>query len=228
MLHHLAGECDLPAFAPRQIVMDDGHRSRWRAWQQFQCSGGYWCWPRPGGAPRVPDGTWLVSQRIAFDVFPCQNALCGRIVWLRDPALRTASMCGRTLIWDLTSDGPAQWDGGCFFDPENGATYNVSARVETADRIAARIYRGFAHVRQYRDPDPHRVAQPARLVRNRLRPNELAAGSARPRLIDHQPVPLIEVRRRSRTSRMSSKPRARCITVRLSHITRSFTRHSCA
>ena len=79
-----------------------------------------------------------------LDVFPCQNALCGRIVWLRDPALRTPSMCGRTLIWGLTSDGPAQWDGGSFFDPENGATYNVSARVETADRIAARIYRGIA------------------------------------------------------------------------------------
>jgi|SRR6476469_6246 uncharacterized protein (DUF2147 family) len=94
--------------------------------------------------PALPDGTWLVSQRIAFDVFPCQNALCGRIVWLRDPALRTPSMCGRTLIWGLTSDGPAQWDGGSFFDPENGATYNVSARVETADRIAARIYRGIA------------------------------------------------------------------------------------
>ena len=94
--------------------------------------------------PAVPDGTWLVNQRVAFDVFPCKNALCGRIVWLRNPALLTAEMCGRTIIWGLTADGPAQWNDGWFFDPENGATYNVSARVETSDRISARIYQGFS------------------------------------------------------------------------------------
>ena len=94
--------------------------------------------------PAVPDGIWLVNQRVAFDVFSCQNALCGRIVWLRNPALRTSEMCGRTIIWGLTPDGPTQWNGGWFFDPENGATYNVSARVESSDRISARIYRGFS------------------------------------------------------------------------------------
>jgi uncharacterized protein (DUF2147 family) len=93
--------------------------------------------------PAAPDGTWMVSQRIAFDIFPCKDALCGRIAWLRNPALRTSEMCDRTILWGLTSDGPAQWGGGWFFDPENGATYNVSAHVETTDRISARIYRGF-------------------------------------------------------------------------------------
>ncbi|HEY7581309.1 MAG TPA: DUF2147 domain-containing protein [Acetobacteraceae bacterium] len=92
--------------------------------------------------PPVPDGTWLVSQRVAFDIFPCRDALCGRIVWLRNPALRTSTMCGRTIVWGLTSAGPSQWDDGWFFDPENSQTYNVSARVETIDRISARIYRG--------------------------------------------------------------------------------------
>jgi uncharacterized protein (DUF2147 family) len=90
----------------------------------------------------VPDGTWLVSQRIAFDMFPCRDGLCGRIVWLRNPALRTSEMCGRTIIWGLNRDGPSQWGGGWFFDPENGATYNVSAHVENRDLISARIYRG--------------------------------------------------------------------------------------
>ena len=100
--------------------------------------------PLARAEPAVPDGTWLVSQRVALDIFPCRNALCGRIAWLRNPALRTAEMCGRTIIWGLTSDGPAQWGGGWFFDPENGSTYKVSAYVETSDRISARIYRGFS------------------------------------------------------------------------------------
>jgi uncharacterized protein (DUF2147 family) len=92
----------------------------------------------------IPDGTWLVNEKVAFDVFACRNALCGRIVWLRNPVLRTSEMCGRTIIWGLTADGPEQWSGGWFFDPENGATYNVSARVESNDRISARIYRGLS------------------------------------------------------------------------------------
>ena len=95
-------------------------------------------------AEPVPDGTWLVSQRVAFDIFPCKDALCGRIVWLRNPALRSPTMCGRTIIWGLTSHEPRQWDGGWFFDPEDGATYNVSAHVVTDDRISARVYRGFS------------------------------------------------------------------------------------
>jgi uncharacterized protein (DUF2147 family) len=95
-----------------------------------------------GAEPPLPDGTWLVAERVAFDIFPCRDALCGKITWLRNPALRTPEMCGRTIIWGLTSDGPSQWNGGWFFDPENGATYNVSAHVDTVDRISARIYRG--------------------------------------------------------------------------------------
>jgi uncharacterized protein (DUF2147 family) len=92
----------------------------------------------------VPDGTWLVGQRVAFDIFPCQSALCGRVAWLRNPALRSAEMCSRTILWGLASAGPSQWSGGWFYDPENGATYRVSAHVDDPDRISARIYKGIA------------------------------------------------------------------------------------
>jgi hypothetical protein len=51
-----------------------------------------------GAETANPDGTWLVNQRVAFDVFPCRDALCSRIVWLRNPALRTTEMCGRTIV----------------------------------------------------------------------------------------------------------------------------------
>ena len=99
-------------------------------------------WQDAGAELPPPDGTWLVSQRVAFDIFPCKGALCGKISWLRNPALRTRTMCGRTIVWGLTSAGPSQWNDGWFFDPENSETYRVSARVETIDRISARIYRG--------------------------------------------------------------------------------------
>jgi uncharacterized protein (DUF2147 family) len=63
---------------------------------------------------------------------------------LRNPALRTAAMCGRTIVWGLKMTEPAQWSGGWFFDPEDGTTYNVSARIEGADQIVARIYKAIA------------------------------------------------------------------------------------
>ena len=87
---------------------------------------------------------------------------------------------------------------------------------------------GFPPVRPHRDLDADRVAQPARLVRNRVRRlNGRRAGSGRPRAIDHQPGALDRGAAQIAHLAHSSKRRARCITVRLSHITRSFTRHSC-
>jgi uncharacterized protein (DUF2147 family) len=99
---------------------------------------------QPVSAAAVPDGTWLISQRIALRIFACNRALCGRIVWLRNPTLRTPSMCGRLIVWGLVADSPTSWSGGAFFDPENGTTYNVSADQEAPDRISARIYSGLA------------------------------------------------------------------------------------
>lgn len=92
----------------------------------------------------VPDGTWMVSQRVAVDLYGCGQALCGRLAWLRNPALRTPALCGRTIVWGLRPDGDQNWTGGWFYDPENGRTYNVKAQVETPDSIRARIYAGIA------------------------------------------------------------------------------------
>lgn len=87
-----------------------------------------------------PDGTWLIGQRVAFDVFPCQADLCGKVVWLRNPDLRTN--CGRTIVWGLIAKSDVEWDDGWLFDPEDGKTYSVNARVDAPNRIVARIYEG--------------------------------------------------------------------------------------
>jgi uncharacterized protein (DUF2147 family) len=90
------------------------------------------------------DGTWIVSDRVAIEVFNCESAVCGRVVWLRNPALRTREMCGRTIVWGLTPNCSAQWDDGWLFDPEDRETYNLSATLQTDGTISARIYEGFS------------------------------------------------------------------------------------
>jgi uncharacterized protein (DUF2147 family) len=92
----------------------------------------------------TPEGTWLISQRVAVQVFDCKGLFCGRIVWLRQPALRTRQMCGRTIVWGLTPAGADQWSNGAFFDPENASTYSLSAMLQADGTIAARIYDGIS------------------------------------------------------------------------------------
>jgi hypothetical protein len=61
-------------------------------------AGSAWaCCPSASAQSAVPEGNWVVSHKVAIEVFDCSSLLCGRIVWLRNPALRTAEMCGKTI-----------------------------------------------------------------------------------------------------------------------------------
>jgi uncharacterized protein (DUF2147 family) len=109
-------------------------------------------------ASEVPDGTWLLANRVALDVFECSGLVCGRIVWLLrprtpsgqpdvdhlnpDPALRQRQLCGLTILWGLQADRPDHWSNGALYDPQDGITYDVTAERTAPDRISARVYRG--------------------------------------------------------------------------------------
>jgi uncharacterized protein (DUF2147 family) len=59
-----------------------------------------------------------------------------------NPALRDRELCGLTILWGLHPAGPDRWEGGGFYNPDDGETYNVSAQLKSADMIIARIYSG--------------------------------------------------------------------------------------
>ena len=106
----------------------------------------------------VPEGTWLLANRVAIQVFECSGLLCGKIVWLvrprtpagqpdvdrlnPDPALRQRPLCGLTIIWGLQPDSPGHWSNGWLYDPQDGNTYDLTAELTAPDRISARVYRG--------------------------------------------------------------------------------------
>ncbi len=103
------------------------------------------CGAMPGPArAAVPEGVWLFADKLAIRAFDCGGLLCGQVVWLRNPALRTGAMCGRTVIWGLRPADPRRWSGGWLYDPENGKTYDLSAELTSADAITARVYAGLA------------------------------------------------------------------------------------
>jgi uncharacterized protein (DUF2147 family) len=86
------------------------------------------------------DGTWRIRD-LVLHIFDCQHAVCGRIVWIGDPARRPAQ-CGRTIVWGLEQKGPNEWTEGSILDPDDGNTYRLSATYETDGTLHARIFKG--------------------------------------------------------------------------------------
>ena len=114
--------------------------------------------PRALAAAAVPPGVWLMGTKVAIQIFDCSNMLCGRVIWLNaplnpegllkrdklnpDPALRQRQVCGPTIIWNVHPNGDNSWDGGWFYNPDDGATYRVNMELVSPDVISARIYSG--------------------------------------------------------------------------------------
>jgi uncharacterized protein (DUF2147 family) len=106
----------------------------------------------------VPEGTWMLANRVAVQVFECSGQLCGKIVWLTrprtpdgqldkdhlnpDPALRQRPLCGLTIIWGLQPNGSGEWTSGWLYDPQDGVTYDITAELTAPNTMSARVYRG--------------------------------------------------------------------------------------
>lgn len=109
-------------------------------------------------AAQVPEvGVWINHEgKGAVEIKPCGAALCGNIVWLRDPinaegqplfdrrnpdaGRRNRPICGLPVIGNVrrTSEG---WDEGWIYNPEEGAQYDVALRA-SGDRLSVTGYKG--------------------------------------------------------------------------------------
>ncbi len=84
-------------------------------------------------------GVWLAQSRGAHvEISPCAGGgrYCGRLLYAtpaksnpglldvhnKDPALRTRTMVGETLMMGFTG-GPTKWTGGRLYNPGDGNTY---------------------------------------------------------------------------------------------------------
>ena len=86
------------------------------------------------------DGAWRI-ENLALHIFDCQGQVCGRILWINDPA-RRRSQCGKMIVWGLDAKGNNEWDGGSILDPEDGKIYRLSAVYEPDGTLRARIFKG--------------------------------------------------------------------------------------
>jgi len=112
-------------------------------------------------ADATPEGRWYAEGGAAqVDIARCQEALCGRVVWLRSPfdengcpltdrenpdeALRERSVIGLEILRDLkpAPEVLGSWTGGHIYDPTSGRTYGCNLSLDGPDRIRLRGYLG--------------------------------------------------------------------------------------
>lgn len=111
------------------------------SWREWIVAGILAVLALPGSAAASPvDGAWMIKD-LVLNIFDCQQLVCGRIVWIKDPARRPAQ-CGRTIVWGLAPNSSSSWTGGSILDPDNGSIYRLSATFEQDGMLHARIFRG--------------------------------------------------------------------------------------
>jgi uncharacterized protein (DUF2147 family) len=116
----------------------------------------------PEGEPSSPPGyvgIWFdETGNGAIQIERCGEQLCGRIVWLRNPAdekgvplvdalnpteaERARPVCGLQVMGDLKRQNDGSWDTGWIYDYREGKTYNVALRLRASDRLEVTGYRG--------------------------------------------------------------------------------------
>jgi len=108
-----------------------------------------------------PTGLWWADGGAAqVEIVRCDEALCGKVVWLRspfdlngcplrdeknpDPELRGRDVLGLQLLHGLRpSDADEEeWKGGRIYDPGAGRTYRAALRMDGPDRLKLRGYMG--------------------------------------------------------------------------------------
>ena len=108
-----------------------------------------------------PTGLWWADGGAAqVEIVRCDEALCGKVVWLRspfdlngcplrdennpDPELRGRDVLGLQLLHGLRrSEGNAdEWKNGQIYDPGAGRSYRATLRMNGPDRLKLRGYLG--------------------------------------------------------------------------------------
>lgn len=95
----------------------------------------------PPPAPPAATGVWIDhTGRGAVEISDCGGKLCGHIVWLKDA--KNAKGCGIQVLSNVPPVGPATWDGGWIFDPEEDSKYDVELKLVAANQLKVTGYAG--------------------------------------------------------------------------------------
>jgi uncharacterized protein (DUF2147 family) len=88
-----------------------------------------------------PTGVWMNDTgRGAIEIKPCGAALCGHVVWVKDPT--DTKGCGRQIIGDAAKVGAGVWDNGWIYSPEKKQKYDVELKPLSNGTLQVTGYAG--------------------------------------------------------------------------------------
>lgn len=101
----------------------------------------------------TPHGVWLSADgRVKVKLSDCQDALCGKVVWLKQPldpqtrlprtdnknpdeSKRARKVLGLTVAPGLRPAGENKWSGP-IYNADDGKSYDVSVKLVSARKLA--------------------------------------------------------------------------------------------
>jgi uncharacterized protein (DUF2147 family) len=80
-------------------------------------------------------GTWLRESGVArIRISPCGNALCGTVIWLKNPG--GPGKVGQQVLVDMKPSAANEWRGTAF-NPEDGKTYSGTMSLNGNHMVTA-------------------------------------------------------------------------------------------
>lgn len=125
-----------------------------------------------------PEGYWLTEKKSGIvEIFRCSSdMLCGRLAWFRikpsdedqsgldvknpDPSRRNQSECGLVFMSGFKPAGPANWEDGSVYSPDDGHTYRANITLRADGTLRLHGYIGISLIgaseiwTRYTDPVP--------------------------------------------------------------------------
>jgi uncharacterized protein (DUF2147 family) len=92
-------------------------------------------------AAGTPEGVWIDhTGRGAVEIKDCSGALCGHVVWVKDP--KHLNTCRNQIIGNVKLVSSGVWDRGWIVDPDDNARYSVELKPIGNDRLRVTGYMG--------------------------------------------------------------------------------------
>ena len=105
--------------------------------------------PEPGNAQstvKSVNGVWIDhTGQGAIEITPCGDKVCGRVVWLKDPAHRSKSgklICGTQVLGELRQMSADAWESGWIYNPEDEEKFSAALKLANPDKLIVTGYLG--------------------------------------------------------------------------------------
>lgn len=98
--------------------------------------------PRPGDVA----GLWIDhTGQGAVEIAPCGDRVCGRVVWLKNPAHKSKSgklICGTQVLGELQARTNSAWEDGWIYNPEDEERFSAALKLVSANVLEVTGYLG--------------------------------------------------------------------------------------